>query len=84
MITIKFDDAIIIFDQVPFENVTSMNLHDDIITRYENHMISFDFHQVPFENVTSMNLQALRESGKATLGQVIMMTAMNMRMVMII
>ena len=56
MITIKFDDAIIIFDQVQFENVTSMNLHDDIITRYENHMISFDFHQVPFENVTSMNL----------------------------
>ena len=26
--------------------------------------------KVPFENVTSMNLQALRESGKATLGQV--------------
>merc|ERR1712200_132051 len=25
--------------------------------------------KVPFENVTSMNLQALRESGKATLGQ---------------
>ena len=32
------------------------------------------FPQVPFENVTSMNLQALRESGKATLGQVMIIS----------
>ena len=50
-------------------------------------LFSCFYHQVPFENVTSMNLQALRESGKATLGQVMiimMIVLMIIMMIMII
>merc|ERR1712130_31340 len=37
--------------------------------RAEVSRLALHLGKVPFENVTSMNLQALRESGKATLGQ---------------
>merc|ERR1712113_491917 len=37
--------------------------------RAEISRLALHLGKVPFENVTSMNLQALRESGKATLGQ---------------
>merc|ERR1712156_1263074 len=37
--------------------------------RAEISRLALHLGKVPFENVTSMNLKALRESGKATLGQ---------------